>query len=99
MPLDYEHFKQRRFDPVVKKSGLRDITFHSLRHTFASHFVMGGGRIQELQPLLGHSDIKTTMIYAHLSENHLETLASVVEFGKHQRNRENDSDLKEEMMG
>lgn len=81
-PLSYEHFKQRRFDKVVERAGLRKINFHTLRHTYASHFVMSGGKIQELQPLLGHSDIKTTMIYAHVSESHLEKLASVVEFGK-----------------
>lgn len=84
--IDYEHFKQRRFDKIVAAAGLRRIKFHSLRHTFASHFVMSGGRIQELQPLLGHNDIKTTMIYAHVSESHLEKLASVVEFGKQQKN-------------
>lgn len=84
VPLSYEHFKQRRFDKIVEQAGLRKIRFHTLRHTYASHFVMSGGRIQELQPLLGHSDIKTTMIYAHISESHLEKLASVVEFGKNQ---------------
>lgn len=98
-PLDYEHFKKRRFDLVVAKSGLREITFHSLRHTFASHFVMSGGRIQELQPLLGHNDIKTTMIYAHLSESHLEGLASVVEFGKHKEKVDKESELNKQTTG
>jgi integrase len=41
--------------------------WHSLRHTFASHFMMAGGSILTLQKLLGHSDIDTTMIYAHLA--------------------------------
>ncbi len=99
LPLDYEHFKVRRFDKVVKQAGLRKITFHALRHTYASHFVMSGGRIQELQPLLGHSDIKTTMVYAHLSESHLESLASVVEFGKYQAPKETQNDLKEKTSG
>jgi len=44
---------------------------HVLRHTFASHFVMNGGDISTLQKVLGHSDIKVTMRYAHLSEDHL----------------------------
>lgn len=45
--------------------------FHCLRHSFASHFMMSGGNILTLQKLLGHADLKTTMIYAHLSPDHL----------------------------
>jgi integrase len=41
--------------------------WHMLRHTFASHFVMSGGNILTLQKLLGHSDIKQTLVYAHLA--------------------------------
>ncbi|EMB4110698.1 tyrosine-type recombinase/integrase [Serratia nevei] len=44
---------------------------HVLRHTFASHFMMNGGNILVLQKILGHSDIKTTMRYAHFSPDHL----------------------------
>ena len=44
---------------------------HVLRHTFASHFVQSGGNIVALQKLLGHSDLKTTMRYAHLAPGHL----------------------------
>ncbi len=44
---------------------------HVLRHTFASHFMLNGGNILTLQKILGHSDIKMTMRYAHLSPNHL----------------------------
>jgi len=43
-----------------------------LRHTFASHFMMNGGNILVLQKILGHSDIKMTMRYAHFSPNHLQ---------------------------
>ncbi|OCQ52348.1 Tyrosine recombinase XerD [Photorhabdus australis subsp. thailandensis] len=44
---------------------------HVLRHTFASHFMMAGGNILVLQKILGHTDIKMTMRYAHFSPNHL----------------------------
>ncbi|MGF1861098.1 phage integrase [Photobacterium profundum] len=44
---------------------------HVLRHTFASHFVMGGGDILTLRDILGHGDIKQTMTYAHLAPDHL----------------------------
>lgn len=40
-------------------------------HHFASWFMMRGGRLQALKELLGYQDIKTTLIYAHLSPAHL----------------------------
>lgn len=46
---------------------------HILRHTFASHFMMNGGNILALQRILGHKDLKTTMRYAHLAPDHLES--------------------------
>lgn len=45
---------------------------HVLRHTFASHFMMNGGNILVLQKILGHSDIKMTMRYAHFAPDHFE---------------------------
>lgn len=45
---------------------------HVLRHTFASHFMMNGGNILVLQRILGHTDIKMTMRYAHFSPDHFE---------------------------
>ncbi|WP_338491996.1 tyrosine-type recombinase/integrase [Erwinia aphidicola] len=45
---------------------------HVLRHTFASHFMMNGGNILVLQRVLGHTDIKMTMRYAHFVPDHLE---------------------------
>jgi len=44
---------------------------HILRHTFASHFMMNGGNILVLQRILGHTDIKVTMRYAHFTPDHL----------------------------
>ena len=45
---------------------------HVLRHTFASHFMMNGGNILVLQRILGHTDIKMTMRYAHFAPDHLD---------------------------
>lgn len=45
---------------------------HVLRHTFASHFMMNGGNILVLKTILGHTDIKMTMRYAHFAPDHLE---------------------------
>jgi site-specific recombinase XerD len=52
-------------------SGVRQLKFHCLRHSFASHLVMAGVDIRTVQELLGHKDIKMTMIYAHLSPGHM----------------------------
>lgn len=45
---------------------------HILRHSFASHFMMNGGNLFKLQKILGHSDIKMTMRYAHLAPGYLD---------------------------
>jgi integrase len=59
-----------RLTAPLKKAGISDVTFHDLRHTFASHFIMRGGRLKELQEILGHKNISMTMRYAHLSQEH-----------------------------
>jgi hypothetical protein len=54
--------------PKVARSGKERpyIRFHDLRHTFASHWVMGGGDLFKLQKILGHKTVQMTMRYAHL---------------------------------
>jgi len=55
-----------------------------LRHTFASHFMMNGGNILVLKDILGHTDIKMTMRYAHFAPSHL---AEAVELNPLEHNR------------
>lgn len=48
----------------------KSITFHTLRHSFATEFIKSGGDIWELKNILGHSSINTTSIYLHMAENY-----------------------------
>lgn len=52
---------------ACRRAGLREIGWHTLRHTFASRLVMRGVSLKQVQELLGHSDIRQTMRYAHLA--------------------------------
>jgi integrase len=54
-------------EKVCKKAGLRRISWHVLRHTFASHLAMKGVPLNAVQALLGHSAILMTMRYAHVA--------------------------------
>lgn len=49
----------------------KDVTFHTMRHTFASWFMINGGDLYRLQKYLGHSTITLTQRYAHLSPDYL----------------------------
>ena len=76
------HRKEERVEPnylrkqlmrITEECGFPEVTkIHSLRHTFASHLVMAGVDLPTVKRLLGHADIETTMIYAHLSDEHVD---------------------------
>lgn len=56
------------WEQAVEKAGLKNVCFHSLRHTAASHMAMGGSSVLEISKILGHKSISiTSKIYAHLS--------------------------------
>lgn len=54
---------------IQRKAGVPPLTFHGQRHTFASWYMIERDNIWNLMALLGHSDIQTTMRYAHLSKS------------------------------
>jgi site-specific recombinase XerD len=70
--VKYAHI-YRRFHKAQDKAGIiNKIRFHDLRHSFASNYMMNGGNVFDLQKLLGHTDIKMTMRYAHFTPAHLQ---------------------------
>src|SRR3989304_10072170 len=70
LPQWSEWWVGRHISKVLTSIGLPWASCHTFRHTFASHLVMAGVPLFTVQRLLGHAQIDTTMIYAHLAEDH-----------------------------
>ncbi len=70
-PMDSRAFLRRAFEPALKKAGIQEASWHTLRHTTASRLAMNGVPIRTIQEILGHRDINTTLRYAHLSPGHI----------------------------
>ncbi len=80
-PICHEVFIRRYFKKDLEASGVRQLRFHDLRHTAATLMIDRGVDLVTVSKILGHKEMKTTMIYLHLLPNKIADTAAIFSVG------------------
>lgn len=72
---------KKSFAHALRAARIKDFRFHDLRHTFATNFLRRTKDINALREILGHSDLKMTMRYAHILDEHIKEAMETFEKG------------------
>jgi len=68
---------QKYISSAAKRAGIaKRVSPHTLRHSFATHMLQSGKDIRRVQNFMGHSDVRTTMIYTHVMDQNLKAISS-----------------------
>ena len=67
------------WETALRRAGITNFCFHDLRHTAASHMVMGGASLHETAEILGHSTLQMTRRYSHLATAHLRRVVGLLD--------------------
>jgi site-specific recombinase XerD len=81
---------EKVFTTAAGRAGIKKgVSFHSLRHAFATHLLEGGTNIRVIQALLGHQSLTTTQVYTHVAQTYVNATPSPLDRLKERKQEPN----------